>query len=288
MSRRLFTLIELLVVVAIIALLASLLLPALQRAQDAAMGATCQSNLRQIRIASLCYSGEFDSVTATIAYNDSSATMTKSWRPWSAIYGTALPGEQDSYSPYQNNAALGLGYMPGVKAYRATMPSRSELGPAFCPMAPESRDTGGDWSLYSVYGGLAAFNNNDTKHSVRPIAARVGGPTSGFGLGMLREERLAPRLPMFGDAQFITNSGLFYGWGDASGALALDHANGYYPPTVGWHDGVCNTAMADGSVANNNAESLAALYGRMPASDGDIPYVVIATGPFKPSLKFEF
>jgi prepilin-type N-terminal cleavage/methylation domain-containing protein/prepilin-type processing-associated H-X9-DG protein len=56
--RSAFTLVELLVVVAIIALLLSILLPALGGARQAAIRAQCLSNIRQLEMAQVTYAAE--------------------------------------------------------------------------------------------------------------------------------------------------------------------------------------------------------------------------------------
>jgi len=60
MTRRAFTLIELLVVIAIIAVLISVLLPALTAAKETASIATCQSNVKECAATALMYSDDND------------------------------------------------------------------------------------------------------------------------------------------------------------------------------------------------------------------------------------
>jgi len=76
-TGRSFTLIELMVVISIIAVLASLLLPALQRARTMVKRTTCMSSQRQFGIAITYYLGDFnDYYPSNIYYDDN----TKVWQ----------------------------------------------------------------------------------------------------------------------------------------------------------------------------------------------------------------
>src|SRR3990172_12734890 len=70
--RQGFTLIELLVVIAIIAILAAILFPVFARARENARKSSCQSNHKQIGVAVMMYSQDYDETMPIYNYTGAS------------------------------------------------------------------------------------------------------------------------------------------------------------------------------------------------------------------------
>lgn len=103
-QRRAFTLVEILVVIGIIVMLAGLLLPALSTARESARSTQCQSNLRQMMLATLQYmehsngvmpafKSQLDQVRISVA-DDQDAVLVDTPR-WPTLIGPYLEGTFD-------------------------------------------------------------------------------------------------------------------------------------------------------------------------------------------------
>ena len=77
-----FTLIELLVVIAIIAVLASILFPVFARARENARRTSCLSNIKQLGLGVMQYTGDYDEKYPLVSFPTPADTWTLSMQPY--------------------------------------------------------------------------------------------------------------------------------------------------------------------------------------------------------------
>lgn len=158
-----FTLVELLVVIGIIALLISILLPALNRVRASSTAVQCQSNLRQLGVALRIYAGSYKDVMPP---GFVSTTPT----------GTALPGGGTHWVLLLQNA-INNRYGANWNDASATNANSADIRDLFfCPDAPGARDK--------------AMNASGTTHFashpvLMPFMFGQGGQYEFYGTGEL-------------------------------------------------------------------------------------------------------
>jgi prepilin-type N-terminal cleavage/methylation domain-containing protein/prepilin-type processing-associated H-X9-DG protein len=175
--KRGFTLVELLVVIAVIVVLVSLLLPAVQKARESAQAVSCLSNLRQMSIYLSMYAIESRGVTP-IGFSGGHTTPTTTITDgWYRFYGT-----------YSGSKYEGM-----------------FTGKLRCPKNSKPTDT--------ALAGYAIIQGFDTAKPMNPpqfISMPYGDPKPGssyrfFGL-RLAAIRTSSNYPIFADSAVVNGS----------------------------------------------------------------------------------
>ena len=107
--KKNFTLIELLIVIAIIAIIASLLLPALSKARITANSANCISNMKQIGTGSAQYSADFQDYLLPASMSEWGIGYEQNWiyLSYPYVFGRAMPtANNPKNTPYICPGAL--------------------------------------------------------------------------------------------------------------------------------------------------------------------------------------
>lgn len=167
-DRRDFTLIEMLVVIAIIAILASLMLPSLTSALDSGRSVLCLNNQRQLGSGHQQYAS--DNNGRVRAEKEGGA-----YSFWTLTY--AMQGYLPRDSQMDNNLyGLNLLNRPNATVYTC---------PSF-PKPQSSLEPGWQWRTYGTYSCNGYLGGNGSSYSVYPRLFRIPQPSQVFLIGETR------------------------------------------------------------------------------------------------------
>lgn len=172
MKRSGFTLIELLVVIAIIAILAAILFPVFAQAREKARAISCVSNEKQLALAILQYTQDYDEMYP-VGFGASSWTGNDLWdvkiSPYIKSYGAYICPDDSKAGPFTNNSPTcftgctwqGWGVSYAVNGY---------YNPNWC-CAP-------NWNTgYVLEGPMGIANNGGWLHNSANSQAKMTQPS---------------------------------------------------------------------------------------------------------------